>query len=490
MRFFVLLMVDKMNKQVELMKNTFILTIGKIGTQFISFLLLPLYTALLTTSEYGIIDLFNTYISLLVPIFNWQFDQGMFRFLIDCRESKKKQAEVITTVLITNLIQTMIYLMIFFMARNFIHSEYKYFLAINVVMNVFVNSLLQLPRGLGNNFKYAMGSFISAASTIALNVFLIAGFNMGARGMFSATVLAQIITSIYLVCSSKVWRFLDIKCYKKEILKDISKYSLPLVPNQLCWWVIGASDRTIITYVLGVATNGVYSLANKFSSIYSMIFSIFNMSWTESVSVHINDEDREIFLTETINAMFALFSSFNFGIIAVIPLIFTYMVDKSYEEAYYQIPILMVAVLFQVIVGLFSVVYIALKKSKEITKTSVYAAIINLIINLIFIKYIGVYAASLSTLISFMVMAVYRYFHVKKYININLRKEIILNTVLLGIVVVWLYYYNHFITNVVSMFIVIIYFCIVNKSMLNDIFKILKARLKIENIECQMNEKK
>lgn len=79
-----------MSRSKELVKNTAILTIGKMCTQFVSFLLLPLYTALLSTEEYGIVDLFTTYIALILPLVCWQLDQGIFRFMIDCREDETK----------------------------------------------------------------------------------------------------------------------------------------------------------------------------------------------------------------------------------------------------------------------------------------------------------------------------------------------------------------------------------------------------------------
>ena len=309
-----------------------------------------------------------------------------------------------------------------------------------------------------------------------LNVFLIAGFNMGAMGMFIATVLAQIITCIYLLVSTKVWRYIRIKYYQKELLREISRYSLPLVPNQLCWWIIGASDRTIITYAIGSAANGVYSLANKFSSIYSTVYSIFNMSWTESVSVHINEEDRDIFLTETINATFTLFATADFCIIAIIPFIFPFMVNIEYQEAYYQIPILMIAVLFQIVVGLYSVVYIALKKSKEITKTSSYAAIINLVFNMIFVEKIGLYAASLSTLIAFMLMAFYRYFHVKKYIEIKLKKLTIINIIAMGTIVIMSYYYNHLFINIIVLLLSVVCFFCSNRNVLYNAMGMVREK--------------
>lgn len=56
-----------MSRAGELAKNTFIITVGRVATQFISFLLLPMYTVLLTSEEYGTVDLITTIVQLLVP---------------------------------------------------------------------------------------------------------------------------------------------------------------------------------------------------------------------------------------------------------------------------------------------------------------------------------------------------------------------------------------------------------------------------------------
>ena len=74
-----------MGRSKDLAKNTAILTFGKICTQSISFFMLPLYTSLLNTAEYGLFDLLVTYAALLLPLVNWQLDQGLFRFMLDVR---------------------------------------------------------------------------------------------------------------------------------------------------------------------------------------------------------------------------------------------------------------------------------------------------------------------------------------------------------------------------------------------------------------------
>lgn len=467
-----------MNRQRELARNTIVLTVGKVCTQFVSFLLLPLYTALLLPSEYGIVDLLTTYIALLTPIFNWQFENGLFRFLIDYRQDRVNQKELISTVLITNIGQCVFFCALYAIAQNFISSEFKIFLLIDVVVNIILNSLLQLPRGLGNNLVYSAGSFISAVTTVVLNVVFIAGFRMGAYGMFIATILGKFIACVYLFMAVRLWTLFSFKSYNYKMLKELAKYSLPLVPNQLSWWVVGTSDRTIVSQFLGVALNGIYSVANKFSTVYVTFYNIFNLSWTESVSLHIGDEDRDEFLTDTINTMFNIFATVDFGIICFMPIVFNIMIDKQYADAYYQIPILMIAVLFQVVVGLYSVIYVALKKSGEIAKTSMFAALINISVDLILIKFIGLYAASISTLVAYAAMALYRYFDVRKYVCVKLKNKNIILACLICMYTCTSYYSKNLVLVVSSQIIVVLYAYLINRSFLHSVIKEVVSKVK------------
>lgn len=466
-----------MNRNKELAKNTIILTVGKICTQFVSFLLLPLYTSLLLPEEFGIVDLFNTYIALLVPIFNWQFENGLFRFMLDHRENKTWIKKVFSTVMITNIFQSIIYLAFFAIAQFLIVSEYKYFLAMDVFLNIFLNTLLQFPRGIGDNTKYSIASFLSATSTVALNVLFIAGFKMGALGMFWATVCSKILTIIYLIYSVKIWQYFSFRAYDRNLFKDISRYSLPLIPNQLSWWVVSASDRTIISYIIGVAANGIYTVANKFSTVFITFYNIFNLSWTESAALHINDEDGEFFLMDTINTMFKLFSSVCIGIIAYMPFVFSIMINEQYNEAYYQIPILMLAVLFQVVVGLYSVIYVSLKKSVEIARTSIYAAIINIIVDICLIKFIGLYAASISTLVAYASMAIYRYFHVKQFIDIKLNKKTVIWTIIMSLLTLVIYYSKKGIWMGGNAIVVTVYAIVTNKEFIISTIQIIIQKI-------------
>ena len=159
--------------------------------------------------------------------------------------------------------------------------------------------------------------------------------------MFGSTLSAQIVTLIYLIFSSKCCEYISPKNIHLSIFKSVGTYSIPLIPNNLAWWVVNASDRTIIAHFLTTAANGIYSVANKFPNVFISFYNILNLSWTETVSLHYGDEDRDEFLTETMTSLFKLFAAACFGIVACMPFVFPIMVNLNYSAAYNQSLILM-----------------------------------------------------------------------------------------------------------------------------------------------------
>lgn len=465
-----------MSREKTLVKNTAIITIGKICTQMITFFLLPLYTAILSTEEYGTVDLLNTLVSLMLPIVTFQIEQAVFRRLIDNRENKIEIKKIISTTIFTTFSQIIIYVVLFLIISPFINNDYKFFLLTNVMACIFSSIMLQIARGLGDNKNYAIGSFITAASTVALNVIFIVGFKFGAYGMLMASLFGNIFCGIYIFIIKKIYKYISIKQWDKQLLKAMWKYSLPLIPNAISWWIFNSSDRLIVTYFLGIGQNGILSAAYKFSNLYITIYNIFNMTWTESASLHIKDKDASDFLSNTMNVVLKLFTAICFGIIGFMPFVFPIMINTKFSEAYYQIPILMLSTLFNVMVGLLSVIYIAKKNTKAVAKTSVMAAIINLVVNLSLVKFIGLYAASISTLVAYLVMAIYRYIDVQKYVKIKIDKKFLIIVFVMIPILLVSYYINNFYLNIVMLVVVCLYAALSNLKTLNIILDFIKRK--------------
>lgn len=465
-----------MNKEKQLLKNTAIVTIGKICTQLITFLLLPLYTYVLSTEEYGIVDLLNTLVSLFIPIVTLQIEQGVFRYLIDCREDKEKEKKVITTSILFMVAQTILYLVIFACASQFIHNSYKYFLAVNLVANVFANILLQISRGMGDNTKYAIGSFLSGAVTVILNVIFIVLFKWGAYGMLFATLIGNLMCAMYLTISKEIYKKVSIKLFDKALLKEILKYSIPLVPNMISWWVVNASDRMIVTAALGVATNGIYSAAHKFSSVLMTLNAVINMTWTESASLNIEKEDRDEFFSKIFNVILRIFGSLCLGVVAYMPFVFPILINEKFGDAYYQIPILIIATIFNILVSFLGAIYVAKKLTKEIAKTSIFAGIINIVLDITLINFIGLYAASVSTAVAYFSMFMYRFIDSKKYVNLHISKKIVISLIAMSVATIICYYIRNTALNLIMAIFVTIYAAFVNRNSFKFMLNMLKKK--------------
>ena len=429
------------SKHKDLAKNTVIMLIGKIFTQFLSFFLLPLYTHTLPAEDYGSVDLVMSYIGLLVPVITIQQEMAVFRYLVDVRRDRVKRAQVVATALKSLVLRLSCFLIPAILASFFINWQYFYIVLFAGSMVALSNLLLQIARGFGENVKYTIGSSIAGVVTITSNLILICLLHMGAGSILISSALANLCCSLYLFMSLGIARHLKIAKPEKKIRNRMLKYSWPLVPNGISWWMINASDRTIVSIFLGTAMNGIYAVANKFPSILSSFLGIFTLSWTESASVHINDDDRDEFFSSVARNTVRMFSSLGVLVIAAMPLVFDIIIGPNYREAYNYIPIAMLGVLFNCMVSTYSAIYVAKKMTKQVATTSLFCAIINIVVDLVLIHFIGLYAAMVSTAVAYLTMTIYRHFDLKKYVKIKYRISDLVMAVL-GLIVISAIYYS------------------------------------------------
>lgn len=466
-----------MNRQKELAKNTAILTIGKVCTQFVNFFLLPLYTSVLSTSEYGTYDLLLSYSAILLPLVNLQLDQGLFRYILECRENREKQSEVFTTILVFSTLQGIVFVSIFKVLSICFAFENSDFLMFYIVLSLYVGILMQFLRGLGKNISYAIASFISVTTTTAMSVITLAVLKLGIKGLFIATISSQILTIIYLFFSSKCLKYISYKKINLRIFINVLKYSFPLIPNDLAWWVVNASDRVIVSKLLGVAINGIYAAANKFSTMFINFYNVINLSWTESVSLHYKDTDRDDYLSETIGYLFNFFSSAGYLLISLMPFIYPLLINEKYNDGYSHVFILIVAMLFRVLVGLYSTIYIAQKNTKKVAITSVLAAVINIVVNIVLIGKLRLYAASISTLIAFAAMFIFRYYDINKNMTVPIKIGILIRNILMILVLGVCYYSSNVLLEILAVLLSFSYAIYTNYEIIKSIKQIIEKKV-------------
>lgn len=467
-----------MNKKKQLAKNTLIIFLGKVCTQLISFFLIPLYTAYLATNEYGIVDLVQTYVTLLVPIITMELEMSIFRYLVDSRSDSKNTKKLISNNFYILRFCLILFVVLYLGVCLFIDIPYKWIILIDIIVCVLSGNFLQISRGLGKITDFSISCILTGLTTVVSNIILICFVGLKSEGMIISMALANGICSLYLFIRLKLYKYIDFKLVDKKLIKEMYKYSIPLVPNGISWWIVNISDRTIISIILGAGANGLYAISNKFPTIISSLTGVFNLSWSESAALHIDSEDRNEFFSDITNTVVKLFTALGIGMIACMPFVFPIMVNKQYADAYNYIPFLVLATVFNVVICLYNQVYLAKKLSKQVATTTIMGAIINIGVNLLLIKPIGLYAASLSTMVAYFAMMIYRHFDIKKYIDIKIEKGLIFKTLFMFIITMVTYYINNLWLNIIMLIIVVIYCFVLNKEFLLSSYKTVLNKIK------------
>lgn len=467
-----------MNKKKQFAKTTIIIFFGKVCTQLISFFLLPLYTAYLATAEYGLVDLIQTYVTLLVPIITLELEMSIFRYLIDSRGKEKDTKKLMSNDFYVLCISLLLFSVLYLIVTSFVHIPLRFIILVDIIVCVLSGNFLQVARGFGKILDFSISCILTGLTTVVSNIVLIVHFGMQAEGMIISMALANFICAAYLFIRLKLYKMIDFKLVDKKLLKEMYKYSIPLVPNGISWWIVNVSDRSIISFVLGASFNGLYAISNKFPTIISSLTGIFNLSWAESASLHINSPDRDEFFSDITNTIMRLFTALGVGMIACLPFVFPIMINEKFAEAYLYIPPLVIGTVCNVAICLYSQIYLAKKMSGKVASTTIMGAIINILINIVFIKIIGLYAAAISTAIAYFVMMTYRHFDLKKYVNIKIDKKFIVETFIIFTFAIILYYKNNFYLNILSLVVVCIYAFITNIDFLKGSYKTVMGKLK------------
>lgn len=465
-----------MNRIIVLVKNTLVLGFGNILPKFSTVIILPIITASLTKSQFGTYDLVITSLSLILPLFTLMIEQGIFRFLLDSENVKEKKY-IISSSLWFLILTSIILVFISTYILNSFDDLNKYLIILYVLLNLYYRSAIQICRGLKLLKNYSIASAVKSILNMFLIIIFLKYMDMEFVGLFISLNISTFISIIYIILSTGLLKFISFKIHSINHLKKLLKYSIPLLPNTISWWIVGISDRWIITTILGVEMNGIYAISNKIPSIFSLVYNNFNLAWQESATTNSKDDDIKDYYSNVFSHLFNFLSGSLLVLISISPYIFEILIDEKFFKAYYQMPILFLAMFFHSFASYYGGIFVAFKQTKNIGLSSFYSAVINIIINISFISKFGLYAASVSTLISYMILTFYRAKQITKYVNIDYNYSDIIIKFLSILVIAFISYLNNPFFNIISLFVSITLFILFNKIMVKNIILIIKNKV-------------
>jgi len=464
-----------MSREKTLIKNTFIYAIGNLLSKCVGFILLPFYTAYFKPEDYGYFDLITTTMALLIPIVTFQLTDGIYRYLIEADSYKEKQ-KIISSSFNIIFIGMLISNIVYFIFVHFIRLQFRYEILIMADLSVLYGIWSQIARGLKKNVEYSFSGVIVTIVTISMNIFLVLYTNLRVEAMIISNIVASIVVLLYLEYKLKIIKYITFAVKDIELQKRLIVYSVPLLANVINWWVMNVSDRYIINYFLGMEANGIYAIANKFPTMLMMFSGIFTLAWQESAITENNSKDRDNFYSNMFNSFMKFEVTICLILISFTKVVTAIMVNSKYQVSWKYVPFLYLGAVFNSFAAFYGVGYQVAKETKGSFYTSMVGAVINILINIAMIPYIGIQAASLSTMIGFLVMWLLRIYQTKKYFDIKINKINIFKLSILLIVFTSLYFYNNKIIDVILMLSSILIFFIFNKELIYKV--ILKIKKK------------
>lgn len=413
-----------MSKGSILAKNTFILSVGNVLSKGIYFVLIVLVSRWLPVDAYGSFDVVCTYVTLLLPILSLSTGEAMFRFSLVSKTDEERSAYITNGFLLVIcnvgffLLVTGILCNVGVVAVSHIHEFI--FLLIAQLINYYLQAFLRAIKRLK---LYALENIAFTIMVILFSVTFVRFLGYGLTGLIYAYAVGYMITNIYIIISARLFSFISVKTISGAIVRQMIRYSLPLVPNDIAWWVLNVSDRQVILTFLGAMFNGIYAIANKIPSLCTSIFSVFSISWQQSIVEEMERGEWKDYANQTYNQLLRILLTLCSCVLSITFLLYAYIFDRKYALGMQYTPILMTAIVFSSSMQFFGGIQIALKKTFENGITNVTGAVVNLAIDLALIRYVGVYAAAISTLIANMTAAILRRYRLRGVIHFQIDKK-------------------------------------------------------------------
>lgn len=399
----------------KLIKNTILYSIGEVCPKIISFILLPIYTLFLSTSDYGIISYTNSVMLFLFILASLSLNSYVLRYYF-IRETKYERkcllGNIFLSIFFVNiLILSLSYLLLPNLLLTFnVQIPWNPYFKLALLVN-FLDSFSIIPlvffRVEQNALKFISFTLSKTLVQVLLTLYFIVYKEVGLIGYFYAGLGTQLpfaLIGIIVMLKNAVLRI------NISEIKEGLKYALPLLPGAISYFVLSLSDRIILERNVDIALIGIYNVAATIALSLNIIIQSGYKAIEPEIFKRYNTEGFVFFVKNTQKYFFSLIYMLGLTISLFSQEVFYFMTSESFYQGYRIVPILVIGVVMTGQNVIYSGVLSAACLTKSIGIATMIGAIFSLIFNIFFIPYWGIYAAAISSAFSFFIMNSFLYY--------------------------------------------------------------------------------
>lgn len=451
-----------MNKSLKsFIKTSGVFFIGNALSKVIIFLLIPLYTNYISTASYGYYDLSVAYVTVFTSLLYFDIWSTVLRFMYDVNDVKRKE-QVATTCWILFFISSGIYVVLGSLLCGIFSIKYSLLILLYGMSVNLQNMSGFVTRGWKKNVNFAISGISNTIIMVAGNLIMILMFHMEIEALYISAILGNLGQVLYLGLVSRSFPKIKGFEFDRNLFRQIVKYTLPLCVNSISYWLLSSYNRIVIQDVMGISSNGIYAIGNKFGSAIALVTTCFTYAWQDLAFAHETDQKEKSNFYGDACGYYYLFLGIGFSLmIPCFSILFPYFIGSNYAEAYPTIPLFLVMAILSAFSTFIGNIFYAIKDTKSIFISMLLSCICNLLLCRFLITSFGINGANISVCVSFLLNIIIRYFILKKKINIKLKAWHYLIPCIMMLASTALYIYRNTLINYIYIFTLIVAFGII-----------------------------
>lgn len=432
-----------------LIKNSFIHIFATFIPSLSAFLLMPFYLSYITLEEFGyfsVLLMINTFLTIFATM---QLHSSIVKFFLEYKDDEFKQKQYLTSLLVVSVFISIVFLSFIY----YFLDEIKVLFELQKLSNELV--LLGLLIAFINGFKVfyeSINRILQHAkdvlvSNILATIFLVGCsysflkyYDMNLYGIILATFISSVLALVYYMIINKKYFVLSVDF---KLIKEPTKFAIGLIPHTLSKNIYVLADRFILLKFVSMSDVGIYAIIDKVANMLKLMTSNFGKAFTPFFMTN-NSNAVSMNLSQMILITNYIFLGFLLGLTLFSKLILDFIQDGLEIYAYLTV-VLSTAFIFKNLEMYLTNFLLDNKQTKYISIISFSAAILNIVLNLIFIPIYGIVAATITTTISYFIGFIVAYYYVDrkfKYFEFPFLK-VSLDFLFVGILVLLTYFYQN-----------------------------------------------
>ncbi len=408
----------KANKYKKLISNSIIFAIGNLTVKVAQFFLLPILTLYFSANDYGVSTTLADIVETITPLLTLGIAEGLFRFAVD---GSHKNEELLSSGIMVVACGCAVFAVGDLIIYAMYPQSYIIWLIPLFIIRSFKKLLAEFIRGMGKTVIYSLSGIIEAITLIGPAALFLLVLDMGITGYVFALMVSAFIALIFFILVCKPHKYVKFSAIKKKKLKAMILYSLPSVPNMLSWWIVQLSAQYVIIWFVGMDEKGLFTAASKIPALINVISNIFLQAWSISSAEECEDETRNKFYSQIYRYYRVIIAFAVCLVVVATPFISRFLLQDEFYNAWTYSPVLIVTVgMGGCISAFFGAFFGAFYKPYLGTITTLMGAVVNIVLSVSLVPFIGAYGAIVANASGYVVIAVSRILYSRKLVKLEI----------------------------------------------------------------------